>query len=76
MDEPGVLAEITTILGNSHISVEAFIQKQPKEGEKKVDIILLTQRVNEGDMNKALAQIEALTVTCSHVVKIRVETLK
>jgi len=75
LDEPGVLAEITTILGNSHISVEAFIQKQPKAGEKKVDIILLTQRVNEGDMNKALAQIEALTVICSHVVKIRVETL-
>ncbi len=76
LDEPGVLAEITTILGKSNISVEAFIQKQPKAGETKVDIILLTQRVNEGDMNKALAQIEALTVTCSHVVKIRVETLK
>jgi homoserine dehydrogenase len=76
LDEPGVLAEITTILGKGNISVEAFIQKQPKAGETKVDIILLTQRVNEGDMNKALAQIEALTVTCSHVMKIRVESLK
>ena len=76
LDEPGVLAEITKILGEGNISVEAFIQKEPKSDENTVDIILLTQRVNEGAMNKAIAQIEALTVTCSSMVKIRVEVLQ
>lgn len=75
LDQPGVLAEITTIMGNSNISIEAFIQKEPAEGADQVDIILLTQRVREGDMNQALAKIEALPVTCGPATKIRVESL-
>lgn len=73
-NEAGVLAEITRILGDKNISIEAFIQKEAmKEGEN-VDIILLTHRVNEGDMNQALKQIEALDVI-KDVMHIRVETL-
>jgi homoserine dehydrogenase len=75
VDQPGVLAEVTHILGESEISIEAFIQKQPAEGAEKVDIILLTQRVREGSMNKAIEQIEALSVICSTVTRIRVEAL-
>ena len=75
VDQPGVLAEVTHILGESEISIEAFIQKQPAEGAEKVDIILLTQRVREGSMNKAIEQLEALSVICSTVTRIRVEAL-
>ncbi|MEE9304496.1 MAG: homoserine dehydrogenase [Thiotrichaceae bacterium] len=75
LDQPGVLASITKIMGESNISIEAFIQKEPEAGANKVDIILLTQRVKEGDMNTAIQQIEALNVTCSTVTRIRVETL-
>ncbi len=75
LDQPGVLAAITKIMGESHISIEAFIQKEPEPGVSKVDIILLTQRVNEGNMNRAIAYIEALDVTCSPVTRIRVEAL-
>ena len=75
IDRPGVLADVTRIMGDRHISIEAFIQKEPKKGENKVDIIMLTQRVREGNMNEAIAAIEALDSICSQVTRIRVETL-
>jgi homoserine dehydrogenase len=74
-NEAGVLAEVTRILGDKNISIEAFIQKEPKQGESEVDIILLTHRVNEGDMNSALAEIEALDAISGDVMRIRVEAL-
>jgi homoserine dehydrogenase len=74
-NEAGVLAEVTRILGDENISIEAFIQKESKQEGENVDIILLTHRVNEGDMNKALAQIEALAVIQGDVMRIRVEAL-
>ncbi|QTR47523.1 homoserine dehydrogenase [Thiothrix litoralis] len=75
LDRPGVLADVTRILGDRHISIEAFIQKEPSSGVDKVDIIMLTQRVREGNMNEAIAAIEALEAICSSVTRIRVETL-
>lgn len=75
LDRPGVLADVTRILGDRQISIEAFIQKEPTSGVDKVDIIMLTQRVREGNMNAALAAIEALDTICSSVMRIRVETL-
>lgn len=75
LDRPGVLADVTRILGDRQISIEAFIQKEPQGGENKVDIIMLTQRVREGNMNEAIAAIEALDTICSSVTRIRVESL-
>lgn len=75
LDRPGVLADVTRILGDRQISIEAFIQKEPKTGENKVDIIMLTQRVREGNMNEAITAIEALESICSSVTRIRVESL-
>jgi homoserine dehydrogenase len=75
LDRPGVLADVTRILGERQISIEAFIQKEPTSGVDKVDIIMLTQRVREGNMNEAIAAIEALDSICSQVTRIRVESL-
>ncbi len=74
-NQAGVLAEVTRILGEGNISIEAFIQKEPKRDEQQVDIILLTHRVNEGNMNTAINQIEALDVIDGEVTRIRVESL-
>jgi len=74
-NEAGVLAEVTRILGDKNISIEAFIQKEPKQDESEVDIILLTHRVNEGDMNDALQEIANLDVINGDVMRIRVESL-
>ena len=74
-NEAGVLAEVTRILAEQGISIEAFIQKEPRHGETDVDLIMLTHEVNEGKMNVALEQITALDVINGEPTRIRVESL-
>ncbi|HPQ97635.1 MAG TPA: ACT domain-containing protein, partial [Thiolinea sp.] len=74
-DRPGVLADITRILGDRGISIESLIQKDPELVDQDVDIIMLTQRVREGNMNEAVRAIEALDSICGRVTRIRVESL-
>lgn len=75
LDRPGVLAEITRILGDAGISIEAFVQKEPAEEAEAVDIIMLTQRVREGQMDAAIAEIETLDVVRDKALRIRLENL-
>ncbi len=74
-DRPGVLAEVTQILGEQGISIEAMIQKEPKEGESVASIIMLTQRIVESQMNEAIRGIESLDVIAGDVTRIRLEHL-
>ncbi len=74
-DKPGVLADVTRILGEKEISIEAIIQKEPLLGSDKANIIILTHRVLENNMNKALAEVEALNAIQGEVTRIRVESL-
>ncbi|GAB6047291.1 homoserine dehydrogenase [Methyloparacoccus murrellii] len=74
-DQPGVLADVTRILANHGISIEAILQKEPPEGESQLPVIMLTHRVRERKLNDALAQIEALPTIGGPVKRIRVETL-
>jgi homoserine dehydrogenase len=74
-DQPGVLADVTRILGDQGISIEAIIQKEPVEGQAEVPIIMLTHRVAEQKMNQAIAQIEKLEPIKGQVTRIRLETL-
>lgn len=75
LDKPGVLSRITQILSDAGISIEALIQKQPWQGEAEVPVILLTNRVKEKDMNRAIEQIEGLSSISGKLVRIRVESL-
>ena len=74
-DKPGVLADVTKILSDHQISIEAIIQKEPATGETAVPVILLTQKTLEREMNAAIKQIEALTTVTGQITRIRVETL-
>jgi len=75
IDRPGVLAEVTKILGDSGISIEAILQKEPEVGATHVPIIFLTQRVQEKNMNEAIAKIKDLDVVEGDITRIRMETL-
>ena len=75
IDRPGVLAEVTTILGDSGISIEAILQKEPEAGATHVPIIFLTQPVQEKNMNAAIQQIEGLDSIEGEITRIRMETL-
>src|SRR5437763_16431664 len=59
LDRPGVLADITRILADRGISVDARIQKEPPEGEDQTDSIRLTHRTREKNGDDAIARIEA-----------------
>ena len=74
-DKAGVLASVATILSERGINIEAIIQKEPKEGEALAQIILLTHRILEKNMNAAIAAIESLDSTVGAVTRIRVEQL-
>ncbi len=75
LDQPGVMARIAGILGEEGISIEAIQQKEPAEGETHVPLIMLSHRVLEGDMNRAIERIEALDSVKGAVVRIRAEAL-
>jgi homoserine dehydrogenase len=74
-DKPGVLADITRVLADLGISIDAMVQKEPHEGEEQVTIIMLTHRTMEKNVNAAIVKIEALPVVAGKVTRIRLEEL-
>ncbi|WP_370261706.1 homoserine dehydrogenase [Limnobacter sp.] len=74
-DKPGVLAEVTRLLADHHISIEAMIQRQATAEQETAEIVLLTHRCVEGDVNKAIEKIEALASVHGPLTRIRVEDL-
>ncbi|HEY8887130.1 MAG TPA: homoserine dehydrogenase [Gallionella sp.] len=74
-DKTGVLADITRILADEQISIDAVIQKEPGEGETQADLIMLTHQTREKSINAAIAKIEALSVVVGKVTRLRMEEL-
>ncbi len=75
LDKPGVLADVTRILADQGISIEAIIQKEPKAQMHTVSVIMLTHKVQERQMNAAIQRIEVLDSISGKVMRIRMETL-
>ncbi|MBM3384219.1 MAG: homoserine dehydrogenase [Betaproteobacteria bacterium] len=75
LNRPGVLADITRILADSRMSIDAMVQKEPGEGEKSVDIVMLTHRAVEKNVNAAMKKIERLPTVVGKVTRIRLEEL-
>jgi homoserine dehydrogenase len=74
-DKPGVLADVTRILADQHISIDAMIQREPDEGEEQTDIIMLTHLTREKQVDAAIARMEALPVVKRKVIRLRLESL-
>lgn len=75
LDKPGVLARITRILADSRISIDAMVQKEPGEGERRVDIVMLTHLAREKNVDAAMRRIERLPTVLGRVTRIRLEAL-
>ncbi|MBK7541146.1 MAG: homoserine dehydrogenase [Candidatus Competibacteraceae bacterium] len=75
LDRPGVLADITRILADCGISIEAFVQKEAPPTASEVPVVLLINPVKEQRMNEAIAAIEALDSIRAPVMRIRLEYL-
>lgn len=78
-DEAGVLAKITTLLANAGISIDAVLQREADEvggeGSTQTDLIILTHDTREGEMDKALGEIQALPSVLAPITRIRKEEL-
>jgi len=75
-DKPGVLADITRILADQGISIDALLQREPEEGEGETDIIILTHVCKESCADAAIALIEGLSAQKGKVKRIRLEELQ
>ncbi|SAK67985.1 homoserine dehydrogenase [Caballeronia hypogeia] len=78
-DVTGVLANITRILADKAISIDALLQKESEEvdgaNKGETDIILITHETLEKNVNAAIVEIEALSTVVSKVTKLRMEAL-
>ncbi|WP_408955945.1 homoserine dehydrogenase [Natroniella sp. ANB-PHB2] len=71
LDNPGVLGEITSLLGEHQVSIESVIQKG--RSDDTVPLVLVTHKVKEGDLNDALEKISSLPDVKKVASLIRVE---
>ena len=74
-DQPGVLADITRILADQEISIDAMFQREPDEGEDQADIIMLTHETREKNVDAAIARIGTLPTVLGEIVRLRLESL-
>lgn len=74
-DQHGVLADVTRILADASISIDAMLQKEPAVGEARTDIIMLTHQTQEKNIEAAITKIESLPTVLSRITKIRLEQL-
>ncbi|MFL6662966.1 MAG: homoserine dehydrogenase [Rhizobacter sp.] len=77
-DQAGVLARITGILAERAISIDALLQRPADPdaaGQTKTDVIILTHETVEGEMNEAIAKMQALPTVLAPIVRIRKEEL-
>jgi homoserine dehydrogenase len=71
----GVMADLTRILADARISIDAVLQKEPAEGATRLDIIMLTHQTREKNIDAAIRKIEALETVVGSVTRIRLESL-
>ena len=74
-DKPGVLADVTRILADQAISIDALLQREPAEGEGETDIIILTHVCIEKQADAAIVKIEDLPAIKGKVTRLRLEEL-
>ena len=74
-DEAGVLADVTRILADLNISIDAMLQKEPQAAQSLVDIVILTHQCLEKHVNTAMEKIAALPAISGKIARIRLEQL-
>ncbi len=75
INRPGVLADITRILADLQISIEAIQQKGNGEHDAVMPIIIVTQKTREENMDRALSQLSSLETVTGDITRIRLEQL-
>jgi homoserine dehydrogenase len=74
LDRPGVIADVTGVLRDHAISLEAMLQRGRAPGEA-VPVVLTTHDCEEASMRAALTRIAALDAVLERPALIRIEPL-
>ena len=72
IDRPGVLASVTSTLGEHGISVESMLQKPSKIADR-VRLLFTTHACREKEMRAAIEALKALEVVDENITMIRIE---
>lgn len=75
LDQPGVLAEVTKVLGDHKIGIEVILQKDRVVGEQSVPVVILTQQTTEREAQGAIAALQVLNAIQDKIMMIRVVKL-
>jgi len=73
LDRPGVLSQISGVLGRHDISIASVIQKG-RAHASAVPVVMTTHEARERDMRGALEAIDRLPVVAGQTVMVRMET--
>ena len=72
-DRPGVMAQITRVLGDLHVSLASVIQKEVIKPEGLAEIVITTHLAREAAIQEALAQLARLEVVHKVSNMVRIE---
>lgn len=75
LDQPGVLADITRVLADGGISIDAFVQRAPQQGMQQAEVVLLTHRCIERNLRLAISRMVQLPSVLNEPITLRVEDL-
>jgi homoserine dehydrogenase len=73
VDRPGVLSKISGLLGKHNVSIASVYQMAHANKKKTVPIVLVTHTAKEGDVKKALAEMDRLSIVKEKSIMIRIE---
>ena len=72
-DQPGVLAQIASCLGEARISISSVLQKETHFDAQTAELVIMTHEAREASMQSALTAVEHLGVVPAIGSFIRVE---
>ncbi len=75
LNQAGVLAEVTRILGEHDISIESILQKSSGHHEEVLPVVIVTQETLEANMQNALEELQVLETVIGEINRIRIEAL-
>ncbi|MEM8733358.1 MAG: homoserine dehydrogenase [Planctomycetota bacterium] len=73
-DQPGVMAKVTSILGEESLSISSIIQHEPdpRDHAQTVQLVIMTHEASEGSAKRAVERIMSLPIICGDSVRMRV----
>lgn len=72
IDQPGVLADVTAIMRDYKVSIEA-VQQRGRDPENPVSVVIITHNTRQADINEAVGKMGALRAVAAEPSLLRIE---